>query len=458
MAATRTLIMRSIGPNRIAKTSAHDLQIAKSVELAIWLAFAGNLGRGIFHNSDLLRHIIFRPMVDAAGGVLILQGIVTFLEEKRGSDNERIHLLTCLVLILAVFAMVNGLTANPNLMYWFQMGLMGFGTGVAVFLAGRPLVFESVFRALRRQILFADIFVAYILLHWTEGSRFDWFWTDQGNEALGAIANRCFFALPFLVAYYSRLKPWESFLVGAGFVEYLVLNLRGENRSAVIIGLFVIPILLIGITLRQRGSLQKVWRAALCAGVVGVLFLYNVPWSDGFEPVMQRFGVADVSTAQPSEIVTGMNTTAWDNFAGNGPRAEELRELIADTSPAQFIFGRGFGVSWYCPLWAASSSEWYVVHVGPGYMMLVGGLPLAICFTALLALAIWKAWKNVNRVPGAAGALVFLSAAAVNYMQHGFFLDEPEFYFLWLCIGFSVGGPRLYSPSRVARRPINMSA
>ena len=92
------------------------------------------------------------------------------------------------------------------LRYWFQMGLMGFGTGFAVFLAGRPLVFERVFSALRRQIVFADIFVAYVLLHWTKESRFDWFWTDQGNEGLGAIANRCFFALPFLIANYRRLS------------------------------------------------------------------------------------------------------------------------------------------------------------------------------------------------------------------------------------------------------------
>jgi hypothetical protein len=416
------------------------------------------LGRGILHNNDLLRHIIFRPMVDAAGCILIFQGIVTFLEGKRTSDNRGIHLLTCLVLGIALFAMAHGLISGPNLVNWFRMGLMGFGTGVAVFLASRPLVFERVFSALRRQILFADIFVAYVLLYWTSESRYDWFWTDQGNESLGTIANRCFFALPFLVANYSRLSPWELFLVGVGFVEYLVLNLRGENRSAVIIALFVMPVLLIGITLRQRRSLQRVWKVALCAGIVVVVLVRDVSWKDGFEPVMQRFGIADASTAEPSEIVSGMNLTVWDNFAGNGPRAEELRELVSDTSFAQFIFGRGFGVSWYCPLWAASSSEWYVVHFGPGYMLLVGGLPFSICFTALLGLAIWKAWMNVNRVPGAAGALVFLSAAAVNYMQHGFLLDEPEFYFLWLCIGFSVGAPKLSPLSRVIRRPTSIGA
>ena len=74
--------MHSIEQSRVAtlpKTSERDLQIAKSVELAVWLAFAGNLGRGILHNNDLLRHIIFRPMVDAAGCILIFQGIMTFL-------------------------------------------------------------------------------------------------------------------------------------------------------------------------------------------------------------------------------------------------------------------------------------------------------------------------------------------------------------------------------------------
>jgi hypothetical protein len=453
--------MHSIEQSRIAtlpRTSERDLQIAKSVQVAIWLAFAGNLGRGILHNNDLLRHIIFRPMVDAAGCILIFQGIKTFFEGKRISDNRSIHLLTCLVLVIAVFAMAHGLISGPNLMNWFRMGLMGFGTGFAVFLASRPLVFEHVFSALRRQVVFADIFVAYVLLTWTAESRLGWFRTEQDNEALGAIANRCFFALPFLIANYRRLSPTEFFLVGAGFVEYLVLNLRGENRSAVIIALFVIPVLLIGITLRQRRSQQRIWKVALCAGIVVVVLFHDVSWRDAFEPVMQRFGIADVSNAEPSEIASGMNLTIWENFAGNGPRAEELRELVSDTSFAQFIFGRGFGVSWYAPLWAASSSEWYMVHFGPGYLLLVGGLPLAICFTALLGLAIWKAWMNVNCVPGAAGALVFLSAAAVNYMQHGVLLDEPEFYFLWLCIGFSVGAPKLSPLSRVICRPTSIGA
>jgi hypothetical protein len=397
-------------------------------------------------------------MVDAAGCILIFQGILTFFEGKRTADNRSIDLLTCLVLVIAVFAMAHGLISGPNLTNWFRMGLMGFGTGVAVFLARRPLVFDCVFRALRRQIVFADIFVAYVLLHWTNESRFDWFWADQGNEALGAIANRCFFALPFLIANYRRLSLWELLLVGISFAEYLALNLRGENRSAVIIALFVIPVLLIGITLRERQSLQQIWKAALCAGIVVVVLFHDVSWNDGFERVMQRFGIAEVSTAERSEIVSGMNLTVWEDFAGNGPRAEELRELVSDTSFAQFIFGRGFGVSWYAPLWASFSSEWYIVHFGPGYMLLVGGLPLAICFTALLGLAIWKAWMNVNHVPGAAGALVFLSAAAVNYMQHGVLLDEPEFYFLWLCIGFSVGAPKLSPLSRAIRQPTSVGA
>lgn len=452
----------SIMLGRIAiapKAAEADLQIARSVEIAFWLAFAGNLGRAILHDNDLFRRIICRPMVDAAGCILILQGIVTLLEGKRTkSDSQKIHLITCLVLAIALFAMANGLISGPKLSLWFQMGLMGFGTGFAVFLAGRPLVFEGVLRALRQQIVFADIFVGYLLLHWPKESRTDWYWSGQGNEGLGAVANRCFFALPFLIANYRRLSSWQLFLVGVGFAEYLALNLLGENRSAIIIAFVVIPILSIVITLRQRESLRWVWKAALCAAIVGIVLFYAASGNEYFDRVMQRFGVADVSTAHPSEIVSQMDLTIWENFAGNGPRGEELRELLSDTSFAQFIFGRGFGVSWYAPIWAGEfSHQWYMVHFGPGYMLLVGGLPLAICFTALLALAIWKAWVNVSRVPSAAGALVFLCATAVNYMQHGILLDEPEFYLLWLCIGFSVGAPKLYR-SRTKLAPTIMAS
>jgi hypothetical protein len=235
-------------------------------------------------------------------------------------------------------------------------------------------------------------------------------------------------------------------LVGTGFAEYVALNLKAENRSAVIIAFVVIPVLLIAITARQGHSLRWVWKAVLCASIL-VAILFNVVSKSrkSFDTVMERFGVTDVSTAKPSEILSDINLTIWDEFAGDGPRSEEMRELLSATSLTQFVFGRGFGVAWYCPLYATLTHKWYIVHFGPGYMLLVGGLPLAVSFTALLGLAMSNAWQNVKSVPSAAGALVFLSAAAVNYLQHGILLDEPEVYLLWLCIGFSIGAPGLCS-------------
>ena len=436
----------------LPKTVELDFQISMWVELALWLAFLGNLGRAVLHNNDELRHIICRPMVDVAACILIFQGVRALIEGNRTGGNRNLHLLTCLVLVIAFFATTLGLASDPNLTLWFQMGPMAFGAGFAVFLARRPLVFEAVLRALARQIIIADIFVAYFLLHSTNESRFDWYWTPEGNEGLGAIANRCLFALPFLIANYRRLRPWQFLLVGAGFAEYVALNLKAENRSAVIISFVVIPVLLIAITLRQGQSVRWVWKAVLCASIlVAVLFNVVSKSRKEFDTIMERFDVTDVSTAKSSEILSGISLTIWDNFAGNGPRSEEVRELLSDTSFAQFVFGRGFGVGWYCPLYATLSHKWYIVHFGPGYMLLVGGLPLAICFTALLGLAMWKAWKNVKGVPSAAGALVFLSAATVNYLQHGILLDEPEVYLLWLCIGFSMGAPKLYSLRKIGQ-------
>jgi hypothetical protein len=427
----------------VLKPDETDLQIARSVEVALWLAFAGSLGRLILHNHDLVRRVICRPMLDAAGCILILQGILALLEEKRNRANT-VHLVTYLVLFISLFELAQGLVSGAKLQLWFQMGLIGFGTGFAVFLAGRPLVFETVLRALRQQIVFADIFVGYLLLHWPKESRTDWYWTGQNNEGLGAVANHCFFSLPFLIANYRRLGSWQLFLVGVGFAEYLALNLIGENRSAIIIAFIVIPALLIGIALRQGQTLRWAWKTTLCAGIVLIVLFYAGSGNEDFALVMRRFGIADISTAHTSEIASQINLTIWDDFAGSGRRSEELRELLSDTSWTQLFFGRGFGVSWYAPLWAGQfSDDWYIVHFGPGYMLLVGGLPLAICFTSLLSLAIWKAWVNVTYVPSAAGALIFLSAATVNYLQHGVLLDEPEFYLLWLCIGFSVGACEL---------------
>src|SRR6185437_8770905 len=128
------------------------------------------------------------------------------------------------------------------------------------------------------------------------------------------------------------------------------------------------------------------WKVGLCSCVVLVLLFHGLVAQDSVDRVMQRFGVDDVSAARPSVIASQIESTTWDNFAGNGNRAEEMRELLSDTSVPQFVFGRGFGVSWYAPLWATMSPKWYMVHFGPGEMLIVGGIPLAICFTALIGL------------------------------------------------------------------------
>ena len=106
-----------------SKPAERDLRVAKSVELAFWLAFLGNLGRAILHNNDLLRHVICRPMVDLAGCILIFQGAATIVEGKRTtSDNQKLYLLTFVVLAIAFFALVHGLVSGLSSHYGSKWG------------------------------------------------------------------------------------------------------------------------------------------------------------------------------------------------------------------------------------------------------------------------------------------------------------------------------------------------
>lgn len=430
----------------LSQNDLRERQIASTVACALWLAFLGTVARGLFHDYDLLRHIIGRPMIDAAAGVLIIQGLLTFREWRRAISDRTVYILTSLVLMTATFAILHGLLSAPAFARWFQQGVLPFGTAVGVFLACRPLVFERIYRALLNQLYIGVIFAGYVLLHWTPQVRLDWWWTEQTNEGLGPIAARCLFALPFLVAGYQRLRWWELLLVGIGYVEFIVLNLIGINRAAIVIALLVTPVLLILTALRQGRSVRLLAKISLAVTIVVFLLIEgakHLPSSDtsirtDFQRMMVRFDVDDVYSATPTDIVTGITRTLAKDFAGSGKRSSELHDLLAETSFSQYLVGRGFGVSWYCQTYAVLSPQWYVVHIGPGYMLMVGGLPLAIFYTALLGAALWRSWKYTPTSAPACSALLFLAAASVNYLQHGFLLDEPEFYLFWLCIGLSV--------------------
>jgi hypothetical protein len=421
-----------------------DSDTASVAVMAVWLAFLGTLMRGVFVTSPTLR-VPGRLLVDAAGLLLIGQSLATFGKWRRFVGNRVLYHLGCGVLGCVLFALLQGLARGPDLGRWFQMGLVGFGSIAAIFLGSQPRVFERLLETTKTQLAIAAAFVGYVVVYRLPETRDEWWLIAPGSEGVGLIAGRLLFPLPFLVAYLTRMKPAMMGITLTAYLEYLILQVAGVNRSGLLIGVIVIPAMATIITVLarpRRGALAKA--LLVCAGgiLIGTIaisqFTGNGVLREKFSQVMLRYGVVNLEAANGASVLQAAWTQTATTFAGEGSRAAELRDFAAETSWLAFLLGRGFGVSWYCNTFAYISPQWYVVHFGPGYLLLVGGLPLALLLIALIIGALARAFRNLSVDPAAAGALLYLSVELINFLQHGFPLDEGQYYLLWLSIGFSI--------------------
>lgn len=149
------------------------------------------------------------------------------------------------------------------------------------------------------------------------------------------------------------------------------------------------------------------------------------------------------------EVGSAAFETSATEFSAGYSRGAELKSFFEQYEFFDFISGRGFGGTWYSSYWR---TDWAMVHIGPGHLLLQGGLPLLIAFAAVFILAIFSAWRG-RSADHAAGALLYLLAFVVHFMQHGAIQDDYEVYLAWICVGVALTAGAKRTRSKTAFNP-----
>jgi len=412
-----------------------------ALNAALWLMFCGNLARIVFNQQAFIRQMVGRGLTDAGCGILLLAGAFCWARVNRARLNAAVHLSGKLFFVFALLAVAQGMMVTRDWTFWVQEGVCGLLSVVAIFLAAQLRDPEKLIRTLAWQLLIAVVVAGYIIVYSRPATREEWYMAGD-TTSVNLLAVRALCATPFLLAYTEQLSLWQGAVVILALIETAILHIYGVNRGGLLVSCVILPALSIIIRAHTRTGFTRTFKALqrvaigfiVLALLVSQLNLIDSTFIlDRFNMVMARFGIGDFFHSTAGDVSQAVYDTSSNQFFGEGSRIGETRELLSQTSGMQWLIGRGVGGTWV----SRFSPEWMIVHIGPAYLLMIGGLPLSAAFLVLILSAITNAWRQMGREMLARGAFMFLVVYIPSFLQHGPLTDEMESQFVWVCIGLA---------------------
>jgi hypothetical protein len=250
---------------------------------------------------------------------------------------------------------------------------------------------------------------------------------DVGGGALGLIGDFRYSTVFMLLSFWSFRWRWRLVALTLGGISFWI-SLIGQFRSAsamvllaLIIGLLYVPFR----TLKRKGK-RPVGLASVVI-MVGVLLV-------GFVVAQTQFndGASVVRELVDAVMKRGVRTSDEGLQSSWEIRVEESREALSESSPLQWIVGKGFGATW-------SGGSLYdtqrgMCHFGVGHLMLYGGVFLLII---VYAGPILKGWRVILT---SRQELVLICAGVVcmrslSTFVANIFEADISYMLLMLCVG-----------------------
>lgn len=413
-----------------------------AVLAALWLAFAGLPVRAFGAENELARNV-GRLFIDIGGMGLVSVGLFS-LSRVASAGLARGYVSTYVFLATCVLAAGTGLVRGNAFLLWLVMGLLPFASALVVFAIPHDGRFGGrVLNLLMWQTVLGVILATYVILFEAIPSRA--VWNGPNGDGIGKMATRCLYATPFLLACLSRLKQWQVLLAVTAWLELAVLGVLGASRGIMTVTFLLIPVFLYVVSVRARAKIGRIVgpfmvACVLLASAIGVAGSTG-RWPD-FGPYLQdrwEQAVGRLTGNAPEDLTfdlasSGTVDSAKREFLEGSSRGGELEDFLSQMQTFDYIFGRGFGGTWFSTYWG---QEWLIVHIGPGHLLLVGGVPLLLSFSWVLLSATLAAWRRLADDPIAAGVFLYVVVFVQNFLQHGAIQDEIEVFFFWVCVGLA---------------------
>lgn len=428
-----------------------------SVVLAVlWLSQIGLVLRAVAGELAYVRHA-GRLLIDVAALLLMYAGFRA-IRTRAGVRHGRRWVVA--VLATAGWCAASGLIrSDVNLINWVVIGVLPFFAVVGVHaIEGTEEETDRLVKHLVWQVGVAVALAVGVLIVAPPAGRVEW--NGEFGDGPAKLASRALFGLPFVVAFAHRLGRSQLTVVAAALVVWNVLAITGAGRGMLLVGVVILPSLIIVSAWRQRGRVRLLGFSVLAAGMIalglgaaaitGHAATMTTYLESRLEESVGRLARVEVGSASAGAMSRGTLEASADEFAGEGGRAGELKDFLAQVDLPDYFIGRGFGASWRSAFWG---TDWPIVHFGPAHLFFLGGIPLLFAFVGLFAVAVMRAWVRMPFAPAAAGAFCYCVTFIQTFLQHGVPGDDPALYMLWICTGLA-----LTTPTASVRAPAYTSA
>ncbi len=418
-----------------------DRRAGQLLRGGLWLAYVGIVIRGIFAPIAIGRNL-GRLLMDIAGAYLITAGAYTMLRQRRPLVDPFYGTQIKIFIALSLMATFIGVASGNNPLAIILHGVIPFYTIFIVALAARSRVIVQLPRMLFSQLCVSILLNAHTLIFNPPRSRVEW--VGAITVARPKVFFQAFYPLNFLVACAPLLKPWQTYALGVAWVEFFLLALLGNYRGPLLTALLM-PLLAIYSMVRAKQSVGRYLKnvGTLILVALVVVFALKVIFAEdehmdigsALAHTVQRLTKLEYEEHSLEELSEGALDVSRDEFMGEGGRSRELEDFISSIGLKDYLVGRGFGGTWYSHHWGM---EWGMVHFGPAYHILLGGLGLILSYLGLLFSSLRGSWLRMALCNEAGGAFSYLTISIIGLLKHGVPDDSGNRYMIWVSMGVAL--------------------
>ena len=422
-----------------------DIPVARLYEILIWLAFVSLIApdSDAFMGPGMRRILIYSSYLCGISLIaLSFRQIVNIGEYAR--INPGYWLLVSMMLICFSCTCIGILSGGSEVIqYLFLDSLIPYGAAVLMLPPASKDTRDRLVITFQRQVLAASFFSVYAIHRTQMSGMMIAFNRDAWYDSFEKSAFTMLGLLPFLAGYAVGKRRLKTVLIVAfGYLMFIVLSLRGANRSSLVVAFVVIPFCVLAVYWKGKGLLRVSFFMAKSLIVIVVFFVVirivapslisgmNLGVSAAVS--MYRFTETyDVSSVQDVKSGVESSVTKEAQFS----RGAEAEDFVNSLEFPEHVIGKGFGIKWYSSFWG---KDWPLVHIGPLHLVYKGGFVLLVTYYLLFLFTVIRSWKYSDSDPVAMGCFVFLIAWIARFHLYGPQEPDHSTYVFWLIVGMAL--------------------
>lgn len=409
------------------------------MKASIWAIFLLTLLKGISLSADgvttstfffrTANYLSYLPQA-----VLVIMGLVVMLKFKklnfRAFDVFLINSFICWSFISLMTGAVFGS------IFSLQKGILELIPLISItvcFLNDfRFSILKHIKKALLFQFIIAGGFACYVLMAFPIRFR------GLDVETIHVFGFNLIFPVVLLLPSSLTFKVSSKILYTFSYVAISFYLLNFQLRAGIVCFFIINPLLLLYYIRNSAHSRtpRRYIRQLIFMIMLIIIFTISIFINEqlSFQITESWNGIISRITRSREDLtITKAAFVRMIDYEVKKSRGAEIASVIKQSTLRTWMLGEGFGSFWISDFWGGI--PWRMVHFGPLYLVIKGG----IVYSLLFLLLVYRAMignKGKIRDPIYFGSLIYVVNMFIHFLSQGIFYIGYSSLLFWMCLGY----------------------